>query len=93
MKKMKDTPEGWMKKDGFDDEWFLKSDRGADQPLVTFIKEFDSKIDYSRKNGFQCTLGEIAGRYCYIAPLRKESSNARKHSSPSLSAEVASPFK
>ena len=73
----KEVPEGWTKREGFEDEWFLESDREASQPIGMHVSSFDRRVDYSGKKGFQCTLDEFAGRFCYIAPLRRDLMGAR----------------
>ena len=34
-------------------------------------KTFDHKVDNRGKDGYQATLGEFAGSFCCVAPLRK----------------------
>jgi len=67
---VKRIPAGWKPRKPHDYEWFLTADRGSPQPLGVYVKEFNAKIDNRRKNGFQASLGEFAGRWCRIAPLR-----------------------
>ena len=40
------------------------------EPLGVYVKKFDAQVDNSYKNGYEATLGEFAGRFCRIAPLR-----------------------
>ncbi len=63
-------PIEWKIKKGSNTTWDLKADSKSPQPLGIHIHKFDSSIDYSHKDGFQATLGEFAGRFCFISPLR-----------------------
>lgn len=76
MKKLKNVlvPKGWERRN--ETSWKLKADKGASQPLIAYISSFDRNVDYSGKTGYQCTLGEFAGRYCYVAPLQSDKDDA-----------------
>ena len=67
---VKIVPAGWKPRKARDYEWFLTADKGSSQPLGVYIKEFNAQVDNRYKNGYQASLGEFAGRWCRIAPLR-----------------------
>jgi len=69
-------PQGWVRRRDHQHEWFLESDKGSSQPIGIYLSKFDHNIDYRNKDGYQATLGECAGQFCYIAPLRKIFSDA-----------------
>lgn len=64
------APVGWKPKKARENEWLLTADRGSSPPLGVYVKKFDAQVDNSYKNGYQASLGEFAGRYCRVAPLR-----------------------
>jgi len=69
-------PKGWVRRINHKHEWFLESDKNCSQPIVIYLSKFDHNIDYRNKDGYQATLGECAGRFCHVAPLRKIFSDA-----------------
>lgn len=71
-------PHGWIKRKGHPYEWVLKADKDSSQPLGVYLSEFDHKVDYRQKDGYQATLGEFASRFCYVAPLRNVFTTAIK---------------
>lgn len=80
MNKTSKVPKGWSQRVGFETNWFLDADRGSSQPIETHISSFGKAfgLNHPTKDGFQCTLGEFAGRYCYIAPVRDKKEEAVK---------------
>ena len=68
--KVKKVPSGWKPRKPHECEWVLTADKGSPQPLGVYVKKFNAQVDYSYKNGYQATLGEFAGRWCRVAPLR-----------------------
>ena len=74
----KRVPAGWKPKKARESEWLLTADRRSSQPLGVYVKKFDAQVDNSYKNGFQASLGEFAGRFCTIAPLRNTTREATK---------------
>lgn len=67
---LKRAPSGWKLRKGRACDWVLTADRGSSQPLGVYVKKFEAQVDSSYKNGYQASLGEFAGRWCRIAPLR-----------------------
>jgi len=68
--RFKKAPLGWKHRKDRAFEWNLVADERNPQPLGVYVKMFNAQIDNSYKNGYQATLGEFAGRYCRVAPLR-----------------------
>ncbi len=69
-------PQGWLRRMNHKHEWFLESDKDSSQPIVIYLSKFDHSVDYRNKDGYQATLGEFAGRFCHVAPLRNTFRNA-----------------
>jgi len=67
---VKKVPAGWSLRKAREYEWHLTVDKESSQPLGVYIKRFDAQVDNSYKNGYQATIGEFAGRWCRVAPLR-----------------------
>ena len=63
-------PNEWETRKGHSNEWILKEDKNISQPLTVYIHTFNSSVDYSNKNGYQATLGELAGRHYFIRRVR-----------------------
>jgi len=58
----------------WEDQWFLKSDAKASQPISVYIKN-----DYnSNKPKFACSLGRFAGSYCQISDWQPTKTEARE---------------
>lgn len=66
----------WISREGHPHEWKLRTDAHSSQPIGVHLYKFEHKVDGRNKDGYQATLGEFAGRFCYIAPVRESLSNA-----------------
>ena len=67
---LKRAPAGWEPKKTRENEWYLTADRGSSQPIGVYVKKFNAQVDNSYLNGYEASLGEFAGRFCRVAPLR-----------------------
>ncbi len=69
-------PHGWIRRINHQHEWILEANKDSPQPLGIYLSKFDRNVDYRKKDGYQATLGECAGWFCHIAPLRTIFSDA-----------------
>ena len=78
MLNFKRVPAGWRHQKEREYEWNLIADKESPQPLGVYVKRFNAQDDNRYKNGYQAFLGEFAGRWYRIAPLRSTLQEAFK---------------